>query len=147
MVRARYQVEHQGIPSLLYTCAEGEFLDLLLEKQRNVMVLLYQIADPGTPCPYTVDDFAMEVHAMKEDRDDDRIIVVIDMPEPEDFTDCERVFLCFHLHSEKAGYYTVEKSLWSNMLCSWTREGAHENLGDAPETKEEQLERVLELFQ
>ena len=146
MVRARYQVEHQGIPSLLYTCAEGEFLNLLLEKQRNVMVLLYQIADPDTPCPYAVDDFTMEFHAIKEDRDDDRMIVVIDMPEPEEPPDCKRVFICFHLNSEKVGYYTVEKSLWSNMLCTWTRDGSHGNLGNAPETKEEQLEQVMELF-
>ena len=146
MMRARYQVEHQGLPALLYTNGAGDSLNLLLENQRRVMVLLYQIADPDTPCPYTVDDFAMEVHAMKEDGDDDRVIVVIDMPEPETYTDCERVFLCFHLNSDNPCYYTVEKSLWSSMLCSWTREGVHGNLGDAPETREKQLERVMELF-
>ena len=149
MDRIRYLVEHRGLPSLLYT--DPDFPDLLLEGLGAVMADLYRITGrmvgEEAEHPFRESDFRFDLHAMAGDPEDDRMFLIISMPEPEEPPQCERVFVCLRRDSDDVGYFTVEKSTGNSVLCSWTRTGDHCNYGAAPATEEEQLQRVMELFE
>lgn len=147
MMNVRYLVEHQGLPTLLYS--EPSFPGFLAENTGAAMVTMYQTAcgiAGQEVCPYRESDFRFDLHAMAGDPDDDRMFLIINMPEPAAPPECERVFVCLHRDSDAVGYYTVEKRFGTSVMCSWDQAGVHRNYGDAPETEEEQLQRVMELF-
>lgn len=144
----RYLVEHQALPNLLFT--DPDFPDLLLEGQAAVMADLYRIVGrmvgEKAGRSFRESDFRFDLHAMAGDPEDDRMFLIINMPEAEEPPQCERVFVCLRRDSDDVGYFTVEKSVGYSVLCSWDRAGAHCNYGDAPAAEEEQLQRVMELF-
>ena len=147
MSTRRHFVEHKGLPLLLF--GKKDFPQSLLDRGGEIIVELYKLAcqmgGMKESCPYRAEEFIFDLHAMAGGSDD-RMFLVITMPKAKYPTECERVYVCWHRNGNTVGYFTVEKSFGASMLCSWDKGGRHNNFGPAPATADEQLQRVMELF-
>lgn len=142
----RYVAEHRGIPILLFSRHGKLFLTDLIEHRGAAMVKAYRAAGMGRPCPWREEDFTVTVLPETDGDGNEAVFIAVEMPEPEEITECRRVFLCCGGDGERRAYYTVEKSFACDMLCSWDAEGRHRDYGPAPKTAGEQLELVKKLF-
>ncbi len=96
--------------------------------------------------PYRESDFRFVFHDPADGPDDDRRIIIINMPYPEELSECRRVFICYHEGYGPSVYYTVERGARGLELCSWDVHANHHNYCDAPATEKAQLRWVLKMF-
>lgn len=149
----RYYLEQTYIPKTLFGGKEirNLFLSGLMEKGEEMLLMLFNTLyrSQGKKCPYTAEQFSLR--GVKATPPDDNglefLVLLIDMPEPEDMTLASRLYICLDLEFDKPGYFLVEKSFENySALCGVNEEGMHLNYGEAPEDEREQFSKVCDLY-
>ena len=153
MNEERYYLEQTYIPKKLFGGKEMRnlFLSGLMENGEEMLLMLFNTIyrSQGKKCPYTAEQFSLRgIRATPPDENGQEFLVIlIDMPEPEDMTLASRLYVCLSLELDDPGYFLVEKSFEnSSALCGVNKEGMHLNYGEAPEDENEQFSKVCDLY-
>ncbi len=140
--------EEQTLKGRIRTKINKETLHRLLEKKGAFLVTLMNqlFQKAGRKCPYTENQFDINLLCLKNKDGTKFRVVTIDMPKPEKMPLCSRIIICFDSRLYQPQYYMVEKSfVWSYQLCGSDGE-CHMNYGSVDNDKSKQLEKVCELY-
>ena len=113
-----YAIEHRFMPHSMFTDTDN----MMKIVRKGNLHLLWDVAikKNGYDNPFKPEDFP-----------DGTEMIRVDLPEPCRAPLCYRVFFIRNTEKNVLGYYTVERSIEPNLqvLCCWTSEGQHMNLG------------------
>ena len=152
MNEVRIFMEQEYLPALLFGDKEKRkaLLSGLQNKENGLLFYLYNAIynQNGWQCPYREDQFnAKFCLAAAEGCDPAFMVLTIDMPEPEEMMLASRVFICADASMDNPCYFLVEKSIGSyGALCRIDGDGTHFNYGPAPESEEEQFQKVCDIY-
>ena len=126
----RYYFEQMLLPQLFYEYEDpNQFLGYLTE---NGVFSVWEsfTGNNGFDRVYGQEDFAQNLYL----EDDGILMMLVNLPKPEDLHLCNRVYLCLNPNNGKRGYYTVEliqagEEKWS--LGGRTEQGETLNYGEA----------------
>ena len=141
-----YTFEHAWLPQLFFRQREV-LTDALIKGDSSMLsrILSNLAGEVGVPCPFTEDDFPVQVEGYPIDR----YVVKVTFPEPEQAPMCHFACLCFDKGLTGLMYLTVEKSEETDgdvrpFLCSWSADDQHTNYG--PCELEEAFDRCVGLY-
>ena len=156
MNQIRYYFEQNFIPQSLFNEeVRVVMLRMLLESGGEALFSVFNnmCKQEGEECPYSVEQFKVKPQIIvAKDEAPEFLVIKIDMPEPEDMPLASRIFLCIDVENidvenTNPACFMVEKSFDDiSALCGRDANGNHLNYGDSPETEEEQLKKVCELY-
>lgn len=144
----RYTFEHKLLPDMFYKEKVG-LLNAILDKGGKFFSDVYTVYAPvGEERTYTEDDFKIDAKCCQYDENRRTLyFLIVTMPEPTVPTLCLRVYFCYEEKTGAVKYCTSEKSPFSgNAICSQTENGEHENLGAAPESAEQEFQKIGNMF-
>ncbi len=144
LANLRYSLEHKLLPIWFYDHKDA-FVETLKKDGGKFpcMVMTELCAKGGQQMPYTEASYTVENH----DLGNDMGMLVLNMPAPNGFTLCRRVYFVYDYAFEKLLYYTSEQSFDDRFaLCAWTQTAEHVNYGPAPNEPKAERERVKELY-
>ena len=145
--RRRYIFEQKLLPGMLFS--EDRLKCLIVIKQRKggfFADFLNMMAEhDGDEDGYTQADFTVE-SVPHFDGNENLLfaVTVVNMPEPEDITQCSRIFICHDGEFENIKYFMAEKSFFGFALCGRDSKGNHLNYGPVSGELKEQAEKVLQ---
>lgn len=152
MNEERFYMEQEYIPAMLFGDKEKRkaLLSGLQNKANGFLAYLYNAIykQNGWQCPYRDDQFNVKFClAAVEGCAPAFGVLTIDMPEPEGMMLASRVFICADASMDNPCYFLVEKSVGSSCaLCRKDGDGTHFNYGPAPESEEEQFQKVCDIY-
>ncbi len=141
----RYTFEHRALPQWFFEDKE-QFIGLLFH-DKNVLyrVINGMFEDEGIINPYTEDDFSI---AASKVTDDVKMFKIV-FPEPEEEPLCYCSYMFFDDDFEKISYFCIEKGNEHGedypFVCSWTKDGAHQNHGNCTFEKYDDFLRCADI--
>lgn len=141
----RYLFEHRLLPQWLYREKET-LISVLLQKDKNMAFQIFSdiCKKENVEMPYKEEQYRIIPYGLS----DKAAAVCLQLPSAEVSPQCERVYFVFDQEKEKFAFYSVEKGAFDyNVLCGWSEDGGHLNYGKCPEDENEELKRLLDLFE
>lgn len=142
-VFVKKQVEFGVLPKRLFTEKEA-FVDKLCEEKEALINEIFAAAYKEPKLyPYSEDDYSVMALNIAEDL----TLVRIDFPEKGIVTPlCYRVYITFDPTTQKAGYFTIEKTEEKNvrLLGGFGEDGKHISYGNAP-VEGAELQEIMNL--
>lgn len=150
----RYFLEQRVIPDRLFL-GEGKLFIASLPKlggrdlYSQLVIRENLRIGGGYKCPYSPNQFVIKTRRLwTTDNKQEFGMSIIEMPEPESVPLCAFLIICHDSKLEQIRYYTIEKAIGRGhyMLCEVDEERRHLNYGDAPDSYEEIIEKINELY-
>ena len=142
---ARKNTEWSVIPKSIFSEKKG-FMDKLDERREDFIAELYRKPyGDKIPCPYSAKDFDVMVLNINEET----CVASIDLPERGAVVQLAlSMYIVWNPKTDDMHYFMIEKGQpqQSNVLCSITEDGKHQELQTAP-TQGSELVAILELLQ
>lgn len=144
LTNLRYSLEHKLLPIWFYEQKDAFIETLKKEKGKfPYMVMAELCAKENQKMPYTAASYAIETYALSNDI----AMTIMQMPAPNGFTLCRRVYFVYDCTFENPLYYTSEKSFNGQFaLCAWTQTAEHVNYGPAPMNVDTERQKVKDLY-
>ena len=142
----RYTFEHRLLPQWFFEDKE-RFVAVLLKDKGLLFDVINEIFQKeNVKNPYTPDQFDIEPARLT----DELLMVKIIFPEPEEEPLCYCSYLFFDLAFENPAFFCIEKgNAYSDdrpFVCSWTKEGVHQNHGNCTFEGHNDFSRCVEVF-
>lgn len=138
----RYHLEHKLFPQEFFEKKELFIAYLsagskaLFASFRNAYLLA------NSECPYQEEEFAVDYFSLSEDR----FLVRLSFPKPEQVPDCHKILLFFDKNFNQQRYFTLEEGAAGEVfLCEWDR-GRHLNHGHVALDDEIIVDKCRQLF-
>ncbi len=141
----RYTFEHRALPQWFFEDKEMFIGTLLHDKNVLYRVINSMFEGEGVENPYIEDDFEVVVSKVT---DDVKMLKIV-FPEPEEEPLCYSSYMFFDDNFEKISYFCIEKGNTYGedypFVCSWTKEGEHENYGNCTFEKYDDFLRCADI--
>lgn len=150
--RTRYEVEHSFVPEFFFSNPTG-FIDQFTDEYGfHILYALAYKEHARKKIPYWDTEFASDVKKL----DSGDYLAIAELPAPELYGLCYRMFFLFDTSFTRLGFFTVELEEDGVELYQW--EGAKERVAagevevarwndKTKEERDEELKRVVELYE
>ncbi len=126
---ARYYFEHRLLPHLFFEDPERLVSTIIYDKGLLFHLINSIFEEAGIENPYSEADFDAKPSRLT----DEVLVLKLVFPAPEEEPLCYWSYLFFDEAFEKVGYYCIEKGNEHSgnypFVCSWTKDGCHNNHG------------------
>lgn len=131
--KLRYEIEHNVMKKIFFNYTKKFIMKI---REEGVAYDLYKslFEANGMDFPYEKDEFSMDELKLG----DNTFLLLLELPKPEYVPLCYRMYFIYKDDFSDTAMFTIERGISGGFLCSWNKEGVHNNYLNmaSPEWKE-----------